>query len=96
MPGKTREVVFILGQFHLEHPLAGVSMLRKDVQNQRGPVEHPNMTPKNLLQFAKMPGRKLIVEDHDIGQRFFHEGFQLFDFSSADKCFRIGVFQFLG
>jgi hypothetical protein len=64
-PGQPGQTIFILGQFNLEPAFAGLGVLRKDIQNQSRPVDHPNRLAKSSLQFTLVPGREFVIKnDH--------------------------------
>ena len=49
--GETGEVVFVLGELHLQHAFFCVSMLREDIENERSSVYHTDVS-ECLFQFA--------------------------------------------
>ncbi len=66
-PAHAREVVFELGELHLELALGGVGMVGEDVEDDRRPVDdrHADL----LLEVALLPGQQLVVAGHEVGAR---------------------------
>jgi hypothetical protein len=48
-----------------------MGMLSEDIQNDRGPIEHPDRDTEAGFQLALMSRRELVVEDHHLGQVLF-------------------------
>jgi len=53
-----------LGQLHLELALARASALRKNVQDQRRPIQ--NFAAEKLFQVSALGRRQLVVKDHGV------------------------------
>ena len=82
--GQAGQAVLVLGQFDLQDAFAGVGMLGEDVQDQRCAVEDADILAEAFLQLAQVARGKLIVEDDHLGQGFFDQCFDLFNFSRPD------------
>src|SRR5258705_3532281 len=83
-----------LSQLDLQFAFAGPGALGKDVENQRGAIEH--LTLKNCLQVAALRRRKVIIEDDgiDFGTTTFSSKFVCL--AAADESAGHRRFQFLG
>ena len=57
-----------LGQFHLQLAFPGAGALGKDIEDEPGAIEHG--AGEDLLQIARLRGRKLIVEDDGVHAEF--------------------------
>ena len=62
-PGQT---VFVLRQFDLDRAFARAGVARKDVQDQRGTVEHLDLIAEGFFQLALLARGKLVVEDDQV------------------------------
>ena len=85
-----------MGQLDLQIAFTGVGMLRKNIQDQGSAVGYLDLIAKFQLELAQMARAELAVEDHNVGQQLFDHGLDFFDFSRADKGFRVGALQHLG
>ena len=94
--GQARQPVLVLGQFHLDRAFARARMAGEDVEDQRRAVDDLDLFAQRGFQFALLPGRQLVVEDHDVGAAFQHGHLQLFQLAGADEGGRIGRVQSLG
>ncbi len=92
---ETRQPVLQLGQFDLELALTCIGMLGEDVENERRPVDHLDVLAKDGLQFALVPRRKLVVEEHHIRLQFIDERLHLFHLARADIGGAIGFIEAL-
>ena len=93
---QARQAIFVLRQFDLQRALAGVRVLRENIQNQRRPIEHPHLLAQFLFQIALMARRQFVVEEHHFKIQFGLPRLQLFDFALADEHGRLDVIEFLG
>ena len=66
LTGEARQIVFILGQFHLQHAFAGMGMLRKDIEDERGAVQNTDISSQVLPAIRVDGAGKFIVEDHHL------------------------------
>jgi len=73
--------VLQLRELDLQLAFAALRPLRKDVQNQRGAVEHPNA--ERLLQIALLRRRQRNVKDDEARIRGSRLTLQLFDLAGA-------------
>ncbi len=62
LASETRKAVAVLGEFHLETTLVGVSVLSEDVEDQSDPVD--DIALERLLEIALLSRREFVVE-HD-------------------------------
>src|SRR3990170_4036461 len=67
-PCQSREPVLILGELDLERTFAALGVLSKDVENEGGPVDDPDIFVHHAFQLALVSRRKLVVEDDDVRQ----------------------------
>src|SRR3972149_8565414 len=65
-PCQSREPVLILGELDLERTFAALGVLSKDVENEGGPVDDPDIFVHHAFQLALVSRRKLVVEDDDV------------------------------
>ena len=64
-PSKSRKQIGQLGQFDLQLAFPAPSAACKNIQDQLGPVDHPQV--QLPLQVAQLGGRKIVVEDDHVG-----------------------------
>jgi len=62
-PSQARELIFELGQLHLEAAFVRLGMQREDVQDEARPVDHLGVD--GFFECALLGRRELIVGDHD-------------------------------
>ena len=87
-PGEARKHVFKLRQLHLQLAFAGAGVAGKDVEDQLGAVEHA--AGKRGLKIAQLRGRKVVVEEDQVGLDGGGDAGDLFHFAGADQSGRIG------
>ena len=81
--GETRQHVFELRQLHLQLALAGAGVAGKDVENQLRAVEHA--AGQSGLKIAQLRGRKIVIEENQIGLRGSRDTGDLLDLAGADS-----------
>ena len=95
-PGQPGKPVFVLGQFHLHRALFGLGMAGENVQDQGRAIDHLDFLAHDPLNFALLPGRKLFIEDHDIGAQLQYQRLQFAQLAGADEGCRVGTLEPLG
>ena len=86
---EARQHVFELGQLHLELALARARVAGKNVEDELGAVE--DAAGESRFKVAQLRGRKIAIEDNEIGAGGSNDGGDLFDFSGADESGGIGA-----
>jgi hypothetical protein len=86
--GQARQQVLQLRQLDLELRFPAAGAQRKDVENQLGPVHHPDA--KRIFEALALSGREFIVEDDEIGIRFYGDCSKFLELSGTDVGMRIG------
>ncbi len=86
--GEAGQQIFVLGQLHLEPPLAGGGPLGEDVQDEGRAIQH--LDPQVLGEGPLLGGREVVVEDHQVGPRGLHKLFDLPHLALAQKGPGIG------
>jgi hypothetical protein len=82
-PDQPALLVVEVGQFDLEHALAGGSALAEDFEDQRCAVEH--LGAGFLLEIALLDRRKRGVDDQQIDIIFLHPAGKVLDVAAADE-----------
>ncbi len=77
-------------QLHLELSFTGARMTGKDVEDELGAIDHPQV--EHALQVTLLRWRQLVIEDDQIGRTRSDSAFQLLQLSTANEC---GGFWFL-
>ncbi len=90
-PGQARHTILKLGQLNLELALARLSVLGKDIENERRPVDHFDVLAKYALQLSLVARRQLIIHDNHIGIQFFDQRLNLLHFARPHVGRRIGL-----
>src|SRR5581483_7862926 len=71
---QARQAVVVLRQFHLQRAFTRPRVTRKDVENERGAVQHLDVLArfggKGFFNFALLIGRELVVKNHHIKIQF--------------------------
>jgi hypothetical protein len=88
LAGQPRQHVLKLRQLHLQLALAGPCVAGKNIQDQLRAVQHA--AGQRRLKIAQLRGRKVVVEEHQIG--FGGSGYagNLLHLAGADQRSRIG------
>ncbi len=71
---QSRQQVLQLRQFHLKLSLAGARMAGKDVEDELGAIDHPQVEP--TLQIALLRWREFVIEDDQVGRTRRDRAFQ--------------------
>ncbi len=58
-----------------------MSMLCKDIEDERGTIKNPHGIAHMFLEFALVTRREFIVENDDLRQRFLGQGFKFLNFA---------------
>jgi hypothetical protein len=83
-PGKTGQHVLKLRQFHLELPFPCAGVPGKNVEDELRAIE--DTARQSRLKIAKLRGRKVVIEEHQVGAgRRRHSG-NLFNFACTNQC----------
>ena len=88
-----RQQIFQLSKLHLQLALPGSGPGSKNIQNQHGPVDDPDLRLK--FQIADLCGRQLAVEDNQIDLLALTDLFQLLQPSAADARGSVGLLPLL-
>ncbi len=84
-----RQQVVQLGQFHLQLSFAAPGAAGKNIQNQLGPVDHPQV--QLALEVAQLGGREVVVDDDQIGGGGVGGAPYLVQFASPQQGRRVGL-----
>jgi len=84
-----RQEIAQLGQFHLQLPLPTPSATGKNIENQLGSIDHPQV--QLPLQVAQLRGREVMVEDDQVGAGGLRGTPQLVHFASPQQGCRVGL-----
>src|SRR5260221_9820678 len=95
LTGKSRQAIFVLGQFDLQRSFARIGVLREDVQDERRTVNDLDVIAKGFFQFSLMARRKLIVENDHIGLERSDFLTYLLGFAGANIRSRVDLVQML-
>ena len=87
--GEARQHVFELSELDLELALARAGVTGKDVEDELRAIE--NAAGQGGFEIAQLRGRKVVIEENQIGLRRGGDGSDLFDFSGADERGGIGT-----
>ena len=63
-PCQARQEMLQLRELNLELAFASPGALSKDVENQRGPIQH--LALENFFEIAALGGRQIVIEDHRV------------------------------
>ena len=86
---QTRQHVLQLGQLDLSLTLAGLSVLRKDVENQGGAVDDLHLD--DVLEGAALGGGQLGINNHGVGAGDLHNVLELQGLAGAEEGARVGL-----
>jgi hypothetical protein len=78
-----------LSELDLELALASASVAGEDVEDELGAVE--DATGQRGFEVAQLRGRKVVIEENEIGVGGGDDGCDLLDFAGADECGGIGA-----
>ena len=81
--------MFKLGEFHLQLAFVGACALRKDIQDQAGPVDHA--TIEFALKVSLLGRTQPVIDKHDLGTGLVKQLPQLFQLAAADQIARINL-----
>ena len=83
------QLVLELGQFDLQLALRRVRVGGKDVEDQRGAIDHANL--EAILEVALLGGRELIVDDEHLCLGGLELLFELIDLAGAEVGLELGL-----
>jgi len=81
----------VLGQLYLEEPLAGASVLGKDIEDESRAVQ--DLDIEGLLQVALLGGGEFVIEYHGGKPQFVAPRGDLHDLAAADVSRRVRAVQ---
>ena len=88
--------VFVLRQLHLQRAFARARMLREDIQDQRGAIQHLDvLVADSALELALLRRRELLIEDHDLRAGIGPQRHQFLDLARADQGSGVRAIQLL-
>ena len=87
--GEPRQHVFKLSELHLELALARAGVARKDVEDELRAIE--DATGQRGFKVAQLRGRKIAIEDNEIGVGGSNDSGDLFHFAGTDEGGGIGA-----
>jgi len=87
--GEARQHVFKLSELDLELALASAGVAGKNIEDELRAIE--DATGQRGFEIAQLRGRKVVIEENQIGLRRGGDGSDLFDFSGADERGGIGT-----
>ena len=61
---QARQPVAQLGELHLQLAVPGPRLLREDVEDQLGAIDHAQVEP--IAEVASLGGRQVLIEDHEV------------------------------
>ena len=93
--GQPRQEVLELRELDLRARFPGARVQREDVEDQAGPVQHPDAVAPGLLEVAHLSRRELVVEDHERRALAAGGRADLLDGALADVGRRVGSGAFL-
>jgi hypothetical protein len=93
--GQPGQAVLVLRQLDLQGPFAGAGVLGKDIQDQACSIKDEYPAAQGLLQFPLVAGGEFVIEDDNVCQRLFCQGFQFLHLTGADEGLNVGMFQLL-
>jgi hypothetical protein len=73
-----------LSELDLELALASAGVASKDVEDELGAVE--NAAGQSGLEVAQLRGRKVVIEENEIGLRRSGDSSDLFNFAGTNEC----------
>jgi len=82
---QSRQAILVLREFDLERAFFGTRMLRENIEDERGAVEHLDVLALECrFDFALLVGREFVVENQHIERRVGARGDDLVQFTFAD------------